>query len=92
MQGPGKEEGTWEVVFVDYGNKEVVRSSELLPQMEELSKLPIAAFPCQLHGVEPVGGAEWTFDACQMFSDHVLDVSVTVTLKVWSWCVMVCRG
>ena len=88
MQGPAEEEGSWEVMFVDYGNREVVRSSELLPLMKELSMVPIVAFPCRLHGVEPVGGAGWTYDASKLFSDSVLDVSeVVITLQVCYLCV-----
>ena len=82
VQSQAEEDGCWEVLFIDYGNREVVSSTELVPLMKELSLVPVIALPCQLHGVQPVEGTEWNFEACKMFSDVLIDAKVVVTLKV----------
>lgn len=78
-----EEKDHWRVMFVDYGNIEVASAHDLVPLKEELQSIPMTAFPCQLYGVKPVGD-EWSFEASKMFSDAVLDRSVSVTLKVYS--------
>lgn len=81
-----EEDGSWEVLFVDYGNTEVVVSPDIIPLTNELAALPMVAFPCKLYGVEPADKDGWTHQACTTFSDMVLTKEVTVTLKV-SCCV-----
>lgn len=56
------------VLFVDYGNVEVVGFNKLKEINEEFTKLPIQAVPCKLFGPEKI---EWTDEEINNFSDMV---------------------
>ena len=80
--GPAAEEATWEVLFIDYGNTEMVSSADLVPITDQLATLPMIAFQCKLHQVEPAEGTTWTEEACSCFRNLVLNKAMHITLEV----------
>ena len=75
------EEGTWEVLFIDYGNTEVVSADDLVPLTDQLAALPMIVFQCKLHQVEPAEGTTWTEEACSCFRNLVLNKPMNITLR-----------
>jgi hypothetical protein len=60
------------VLFVDYGNSEVVRRDNLRRVCKELMELPVQAFHCKLSGIQPLTGEEWDEASCNRFQELVL--------------------
>ncbi|XP_051163824.1 maternal protein tudor-like isoform X2 [Leptopilina boulardi] len=56
------------VLFVDYGNVEVINIDKLKEITDEFTALPMQALPCKLFGSEKI---EWTDDEITTFSDMV---------------------
>ena len=66
-----------EVLYVDYGNSEVLsmqRIKELKPQFTALAQM---AIPCSLYGISP-NAASWKEGAVQEFQSAVLDKVLTI--------------
>ena len=61
------------VLFVDYGNSEVVTADVLCQLPAMFASLPLQAVPCCLAGVVPVAGDDWSeeaFDMLEQFSAY----------------------
>ncbi|XP_023931680.1 tudor domain-containing protein 7B-like [Lingula anatina] len=72
-----------EVLFVDYGNTEVVQVNtlrEMTRASKHLKTLPFQAIECQLHALPPLGGS-WTASAMYRFLE-LAPPDRLVTLKV----------
>ena len=65
-----------EVCFIDYGNSERVRATELKPLQAPCAKLPCSAVPCSLHGLEP--SVAKSQEAIQKFLDLTTDRKLVV--------------
>ena len=64
--GPAAKEASWEVLFVDYGNTEVVSTADLVPLTDLIATFPMLAFQCKLFHVKPVT-TSWTQEGCSFF-------------------------
>ncbi|KAL5248921.1 hypothetical protein ACHWQZ_G017946 [Mnemiopsis leidyi] len=69
-----------EVWFVDFGNRDRVKMSDLWYLKPEHVELPAQAIPLKLDGVKPVTGTEWTEAAKTALNEQINCVEVTVTL------------
>jgi len=70
------------VEFVDYGNTETVDEGSVHPLRSEFFTLPVQAICCQLAGVVPALGSEWSDDAAAFFEEEALGDSVHVAKVV----------
>ena len=62
----------FKVMFIDYGNKEVVKVSDVRPFLEQFSKVPAMAVHCTLARVCPPGGGKtWNKEASEYVSKLV---------------------
>lgn len=68
------------VRFIDYGNSEVVNTSELKQLDQSLASEPLAVC-CALAGAEPVTGSQWSKDVLQEFSSLILDKPLKCTVE-----------
>ena len=53
---------TVQVIYVDFGNYELLPSSSLCPLKKEHAELPMGAVLCRLEGVQPVEGVSCILD------------------------------
>lgn len=60
-----------EVVYIDYGNKEIIPSKSILSISQELLKLPSQAIQCSLSGISKTG----------VYSDNVIDRFTALTME-----------
>ncbi|KAF0298266.1 Tudor domain-containing protein 1 [Amphibalanus amphitrite] len=67
------------VLFVDYGNCEVVPRREVKRLKEEHCRLPAQAYSCRFAGVEPAGGQWKTLDEKQLAKYFNGDMTVTAS-------------
>ncbi|KAF0294170.1 Tudor domain-containing protein 1 [Amphibalanus amphitrite] len=67
------------VLFVDYGNCEVVPRREVKRLKEEHCRLPAQAYSCRFAGVEPAGGQWKTIDEKQLAKYFNGDMTVTAS-------------
>ena len=76
-------EGCRQVLFIDFGNRELLQDC-LLPLPHELSSIPCQAIHCQLDGVVPRPGQEkvWSYQSACAFSDLAMEKEVEMTVKV----------
>ena len=79
--GPAAKEASWEVLFVDYGNTEVVSTADLVPLTDLIATFPMLAFQCKLFHVKPVT-TSWTQEGCSFFLGLVLNKEIHITLEV----------
>ena len=69
------------VYFVDHGNQEVVSHSKIQYLDPEFAKLPAQAVPCSLAEVLPSGGAGWTDEGVEKFTDMVIEKQFVAQVK-----------
>ncbi|NXD66242.1 TDRD1 protein, partial [Eolophus roseicapillus] len=67
-----------EVVYADYGNKETLPLSEVLPITDSYLKLPFQAITCSLAGIEKAGQSALLLDKLK---EMLLNKCVTITVK-----------
>ena len=69
----------FEVCFVDYGNSEVIRSTDVKVLESEFQALPVQAIECKLYNCLPLPGTEtWSDNAIGVFSHLVLDKDLSI--------------
>jgi len=69
-----------ELLFVDYGNMEVVPATNLRYLTPALAAHPAQCVQCSMYGIEPAGGdRDWSKEACLAFARLVEDQKLTVT-------------
>jgi len=69
-----------ELLFVDYGNMEVVPATNLRYLTPALATHPAQCVQCSMYGIEPAGGdRDWSKEACLAFARLVEDQKLTVT-------------
>ncbi|KAK2176141.1 hypothetical protein NP493_680g00019 [Ridgeia piscesae] len=56
-----------EVMYIDFGNCDIVPASKVLHILESSCKEPAQAICCSLHGIFPVEGDMWSEDASNFF-------------------------
>ncbi|KFQ46384.1 Tudor domain-containing protein 1, partial [Nestor notabilis] len=67
-----------EVLYADYGNKETLPLSEVLPITDSYLKLPFQAITCSLAGIEK---AEWSPLLPVQLKEMLLNKDITITVK-----------
>uniref|UniRef100_A0A672V0V3 Tudor domain containing 1 n=1 Tax=Strigops habroptila TaxID=2489341 RepID=A0A672V0V3_STRHB len=67
-----------EVLYADYGNKETLPLSEVLPITDSYLKLPFQAIICSLAGIEK---AEWSPLLLGKLKEMLLNKYITITVK-----------
>lgn len=68
------QEDTVEVLFVDYGNREVVTKSQVKVINSDLTELPVQSFQCRLHSIMSVADdGSWDENSCSRFEELVND-------------------
>ena len=72
------------VCFVDHGNQEIVSHSQIQYLDPEFAKLPAQAVPCSLAEVLPSGGADWTNESVEKFTDMVIEKQFVAQVKLAS--------
>lgn len=76
-------DGSFEVLYIDFGNSAVLPASELAIIPPALMEFPAQAMEVTLAGVRPTeDGGVWNLDCSLYFSNLVLDKQVTVTVQV----------
>ncbi|XP_052762944.1 tudor domain-containing protein 7-like isoform X2 [Mya arenaria] len=73
----GKESA--ELLFVDYGNVDIVKLADIRWLSPATSKYPAQSIQCCLYGIEPVQGASsWSDQACKVFAELVEEQALKV--------------
>ena len=67
-----KDDDHVDVLFVDYGNSELVPVDDLRPVCRELMELPMQAFHCRLSGIQPLAEGDWDEASSNRFHELVL--------------------
>ncbi|KAL4217941.1 Tudor domain-containing protein 7 [Mactra antiquata] len=75
-----RSDGTVELLFVDYGNVEYVKTQDIRWLSPELAKYPYQAINCCLYGIQPLEGeSDWSSASTKMFADMVLEEALIAT-------------
>ncbi len=62
-----------EVIFVDYGNRELLSLAKIRPIAKEFTHLPAQAVPCSLVAVKPLVGSDWSDKSTEVFLNLVIE-------------------
>ncbi|XP_038071054.1 tudor domain-containing protein 6-like [Patiria miniata] len=73
------QDSTLEVLFVDYGNTEIVSSEDVMKLQEKFLGIPICALRCRLNGVTaPSTGVVWPSEAVNFLKKEILEKACKV--------------